>query len=154
MNTTETCTPALQQFEVVCDGSCLRELQVGGWAAHVRPLKQTKKVAPKVLTGAGTTRCSTEAEIQAMLLGLRSVPAGSRVRLLTDQVDLVGMLRDGRPMRGRLAPLLEQVREECKRREVVPVWVRGHRGHPAHTKCDLAARGAAFRAARIAAAIH
>ena len=38
---------------------------------------------------------------------------------------------------------MSQIVTEFEARQVVPIWVRGHRGHPAHTACDRAA----FRAA-------
>lgn len=144
---TETIT-AEQRYEVVCDGSHLARERVGGWAAHVRRMATDEQ--PRVMAVGGHAGCPTEAEIRAMLMGLRAVPPGCRVRLLSDREDVVAMLRKGQPMRGRLAPLLAQVQLECESRQVVPVWVRGHRGHPAHTICDQAARRAAHRAARMA----
>ena len=134
------------RFEVVCDGSLLHRSQTGGWAAQVRDLSNASS-KPMMKTGAGAADDSTEVEMRAMLLGLRSVPKGAHVRLLSDRQDLVGMLRDGRRHQGRLAGLMEQIVGECACRRVNPVWVRGHRGHPSHTACDRAALRAALRAA-------
>lgn len=132
-------------FEIVCDGSQLPRSNAGGWAAMVRKLHRAGEV-PRLTSAGGSAGCSTEAEIQAMLLGLRSVPEGARARLLSDRQDLIGLLREGRQVQGRLQGLMNDVLNECRRRTVVPVWVRGHRGHPAHTACDRAARAAAIRA--------
>lgn len=146
----ETTTTHPERYEVVTDGSHLARERVGGWSAHVRRIRAQDEDTPTIMADAGRAGCPTEAEIRAMLLGLRAVPPGCRVRLLSDREDLVAMLRKGQAMRGRLAPLLAQVQLECECRQVVPVWVRGHRGHPAHTLCDQAARRAAHRAARMA----
>lgn len=136
---------AIEKYEVVVDGSWFRDMSAGGWAAHVRRMNRGEEVRPTIVSGQGRTECSTEPEIRALLLGLRSVPPGSRVRLLTDRQDLVEKLRDGGTLRGRLEGLMAEVREECSRRTVLPIWVRGHRGHPAHTACDRAAKRAALR---------
>jgi ribonuclease HI len=96
-------------------------------------------------------------ELTGALVGLRSVPHPSRIRVVTDSQYVVrGMTEwihawrrrnwrrpDRKPVLNR--DLWEALLGEAERHEIHWEWIRGHRGHAENERCDRLARQAAAR---------
>lgn len=143
-------------YTVVTDGACSgngTDAARGGWAAIV--------TAPggreTVLTGGEMPTTNNRMELTAALEGLREVPAGSAVDLVTDSTYvanailkgwLTGWQRKGwrtaskQPVANR--DLWERmITELARHRSVRPVVVKGHAGHDANERADRLAQEAA-----------
>jgi len=96
-------------------------------------------------------------ELRAVIEGLRALPAGSRVELVTDSAYVAkaftddwisGWLRrgwrkgDGKPVAN--AEVWQELLAEIDRHQAVRfTWVRGHAGHPRNERADQLAVAAA-----------
>ena len=133
---------------VYTDGCCLGGSKVGGWACLIRGQGTSKSV---FASGGLKRTTSSRAELIAVIEALKSLPAGSRVRLLSDSHYVVKGInvwldvwkRHGwrAGSSGRLRPLdncdLWRHLDEllCEHR-VVAGYVRSHAGNPFNEKCD------------------
>ncbi len=143
-------------YTLVTDGACSgngTDAARGGWAAIV--------TAPDghetVLTGGEMPTTNNRMELTAALEGLREVPAGSVVDLVTDSTYVAnailkdwlgGWQRKGwrtaakQPVANR--DLWERMIGELARHaRVRPVLVKGHAGHEANERADRLAQEAA-----------
>jgi ribonuclease HI len=73
--------PELAEVEIFTDGACRGNPGPGGWAAIVVP---PPGGAPLELSGAASHTTNNRMEYTAALEGLRSLPRGSRVCIVTD----------------------------------------------------------------------
>ena len=143
-------------YTLVTDGACSgngTEDARGGWAA----ILTAPDGAETVLTGGEYPTTNNRMELMAALEGLRSVPEGSDVELVTDSSYLADAISKGwldgwqrkgwrtagrRPVANR--DLWERMIAELGRhRRVRPVLVRGHAGHGANERADRLAQDAA-----------
>jgi ribonuclease HI len=139
------------------DGACRRNPGPGGWAALVCAPGAADAVE---LSGGVASTTNNIMEMTAALEGLRALPAGSRVCVVTDSRYLHdGMTswlagwkrRDWRTAGG--APVknqalwLELEAAAAAHAAVRWHWVRGHAGHPLNELADRLAVAAAARAA-------
>lgn len=148
-----------QTYTVVTDGACSgngTEGARGGWAAIITAPDGRETV----LTGGEFATTNNRMELTAALEGLREVPAGSVVDLVTDSTYVANaILKDwlgGWRRRGwRTASkqpvanrdLWERMIVELDRHERVrPVLVKGHAGHDANERADRLAQEAAAMA--------
>src|SRR5690606_13272422 len=110
-----------------------------------------------VLTGGEFPTTNNRMELTAALEGLRAVPEGSDVELVTDSSYVAnaiskgwldGWRRNGWRTAGR-QPVANRdlwermIREMARHRSVRPVLVRGHAGHAANERADRLAQEAA-----------
>ena len=146
-------------YTLVTDGACSgngTDASRGGWAAIVTAPDGRETV----LTGGEMPTTNNRMELTAALEGLREVPEGAVVDLVTDSSYVANAIRQdwigGWRRRGwRTAArqpvanrdLWERMIEEIARhREVRPVLVRGHAGHEANERADRLAQEAAAMA--------
>ncbi len=146
-------------WTLVTDGACSgngTDESRGGWAA----ILTGPDGAETVLTGGEYPTTNNRMELMAALAGLRSVPEGSDVELVTDSSYLANAIAKGwlkgwqrkgwrtaskQPVANR--DLWEQMIEELARHGAVrPVLVRGHAGHEANERADRLAQDAALEA--------
>jgi ribonuclease HI len=113
-----------------------------------------------VLSGSEAPSTNNRMELTAAIEGLRAIPDGSDVELVTDAAYVAHALEKGwlrswqrngwvtsarKPVANR--DLWEQVIAQIGRmRSVSPVLVRGHAGHPANERADRLAQAAAVGA--------
>jgi ribonuclease HI len=117
------------------DGACRRNPGPGGWAAIVVPAGGS----PVELSGGAPHTTNNRMEYQAALEGLRSLPAGSRVCIVTDSRLMLDSMtkwisgwkrkgwrtRAGAPVKNQdLVVALDD--EIARHAEVRWHWVRGH----------------------------
>jgi ribonuclease HI len=123
------------------DGACRRNPGPGGWAAIVVPAGGE----PVELSGGATHTTNNRMEYQAALEGLRSLPAGGRVCIVTDSRLMLDSMTKwihgwkrkgwktaaGAPVKNQ--DLVVALDEEIARHaEVRWHWVRGHEVGPQH----------------------
>ena len=138
------------------DGACQGNPGPGGWAAIVR-LPDGRE---KELSGGLPHTTNNIMEMTAALEGLRSLPAGASVCVVTDSRYLcdgmtswmAGWIRRGWKTAGG-APVKNQdvwraLAAECERHAAVRwKWVKGHVGNALNERADVLAVTAAARAA-------
>ena len=146
-------------YTLVTDGACSgngTEDARGGWAA----ILTAPDGAETVLTGGEYPTTNNRMELMAALEGLRSLPEGSEVELVTDSSYLANAISKGwldgwqrkgwrtagkQPVANR--DLWERmIAELARHRRVRPVLVRGHAGHEANERADRLAQDAAIDA--------
>jgi ribonuclease HI len=147
-----------ESFTLVTDGACSgngTDASRGGWAAIV--------VAPDgsetVLTGGESPCTNNRMELTAALQGLRALPDGAEVELVTDSSYIANAISQGwleswsrkgwrtagrQPVANR--DLWERMIAELGRLRVRPTLVRGHAGHEANERADRLAQEAALEA--------
>jgi ribonuclease HI len=146
-------------WTLVTDGACSgngTDESRGGWAAIVT----APDGAETVLTGGEYPTTNNRMELMAALEGLRAVPEGSEVELVTDSSYLANAIGKGwlegwqrkgwrtaskQPVANR--DLWERMLQELARHaRVRPTLVRGHAGHPVNERADRLAVEAALDA--------
>jgi ribonuclease HI len=147
---------AFGEVLVWTDGACRRNPGPGGWAALVC----WEDGETEELSGGAPQTTNNIMEMTAALEGLRSLPGGSRVCVVTDSRYLhdgmtswmAGWRRRGwrtaagEPVKNRdLWIALEQA--AAAHEAVRWHWVKGHVGHPLNERADVLAVAEAARAA-------
>lgn len=144
-----------EQWTLVTDGACSgngTDDARGGWAAII-----DGPDGEKVLVGAEAPSTNNRMELTGAIEGLRSLPDGARVELITDSTYVANALLKGwleswrkrgwrtagkKPVANR--DLWEAMLAELARMEAVsPTIVKGHAGHPANERADRLAQDAA-----------
>jgi ribonuclease HI len=143
-------------FTLVTDGACSgngTDAARGGWAAIVT----APDGAETVLTGGEFPTTNNRMELTAALEGLRALPDGADVELVTDSAYLANAISQGwldgwrrkgwrtagrQPVANR--DLWERMMAELARLRVRPRLVRGHAGHEANERADRLAQEAAL----------
>lgn len=139
----------LNSATIFCDGACSGNPGKGGWGTIVE-----QNGARRELSGGSAQTTNNQMEIQAMIEGLKAVPPGTRVKIVTDSEYVAkgatqwikGWIRNGwktaakQPVKNKelwqeLHALLEQRPHEIQ-------WVKGHAGHAENERCDELARAA------------
>jgi ribonuclease HI len=144
-----------ETFTLVTDGACSgngTDAARGGWAAIIT----APDGAETVLTGGEFPTTNNRMELTAALEGLRALPDGADVDLVTDSSYLANAISKGwldgwrrkgwrtaskQPVANR--DLWEQMIAELGRHRVRPRLVRGHAGHEANERADRLAQDAA-----------
>ena len=136
-------------FTLVTDGACSgngTDAARGGWAAIIT----APDGAETVLTGGEFPTTNNRMELTAALEGLRALPDGADVELVTDSSYLANAISKGwlagwsrkgwrtagkQPVANRdlWEPLIDLVEE---RGDVTFRWVKGHSGHPMNDLVD------------------
>jgi ribonuclease HI len=146
------------------DGACSGNPGPGGWAAIVVPAPEAGG-APVEHSGGEPETTNNRMELTAALEGLRALPPGSRVAIVTDSQLMINSMTQwlegwkrkgwrtaaGKPVKNR--DLLEALEAEIARHEAVRWhWVRGHETGAAHAHKALNDRadGLAVAAAQTA----
>ena len=109
--------------------------------------------AAAALDGGGQARTTNnQMELQALIEGLKQVPIGTRVRVVTDSEYcakgvtswLKGWIRNGwktaskKPVKNQ--ELWQEIHSLISERPTKMEWVRGHAGHAENERCDELAR--------------
>jgi ribonuclease HI len=131
---------------LIVDGACLGNPGPGGWAAIIRSSE-----GEVVLSGGCPESTNNRMELTALREGLRALPEGSSVTVVTDSEYLRGTLGGGWRRRAN-HDLLAELDELLRTRSVTWEMVRGHSGHPDNERVDRLARAEAERARSAAAA--
>ncbi len=142
-------------FELYADGACSGNPGPGGWGAIVR----TPDGEEIELSGGDGQTTNNRMELMSVIEGLRRIPEGSSVRLVSDSEYVVKGLRewlDGWIARGwkkaDKKPVLNRDLWEVlaglrKSHRIAPEWIRGHNGHHFNERCDRMAVDAIKRMA-------
>ncbi|MCW3016816.1 MAG: Ribonuclease [Solirubrobacterales bacterium] len=148
---------ALGETLIWTDGACMGNPGPGGWAALVT-VDDTS--APLELSGGAPHTTNNIMEMTAALEGLRALPDGSRVCVVTDSRYLLDGMTSwmagwkkrgwktagGAPVKNR--EIWEALEAEVARHESVRWhWVRGHVGNALNERADELAVAAAAAAA-------
>ena len=146
-------------FTLITDGACSGNGTAnarGGWAAIVVSPTGTEAV----LTGGAVATTNNRMELLAVIEGLRTIPSGSDVELVTDSSYVANAIAkrwlanwqrrgwktaDKKPVANQdlWQMLIELLSVQAS---VVPTLVRGHAGHEANERADKLAQAAAAAA--------
>jgi ribonuclease HI len=122
------------------DGACLGNPGPGGWAALIR-----EDGREFLLSGNCPETTNNRMELTALLMGLRAMPEGSSVTVVTDSEYLRGVLTLGWKRKAN-HDLLAELDALLRVHSVTFEVVRGHSGHPDNERVDRAARAEAEKA--------
>ena len=136
-----------QSTIIFCDGACAGNPGPGGWACIVE-----QGTIRHEYSGGRARTTNNQMELQALIEGLQVVPAGTRVRIVTDSEYLAkgvtqwlnGWIKNGwktaskQPVKNR--EQWQQLHDLLQGRPHQVEWVRGHSGHPENERCDELAR--------------
>ena len=143
-----------ENFTLVTDGACSgngTDAARGGWAAIITAPDGSERV----LTGGEFPCTNNRMELTAVLQGLRELPDGAEVELVTDSSYVANAISKGwldgwsrkgwrtagkQPVANR--DLWERLIGELARVRVRPTLVRGHAGHDANERADRLAQEA------------
>ena len=145
----------IRNATIFCDGACTGNPGPGGWGCIVE-----YDGARQEFSGGRKRTTNNQMELQALIEGLREVPSGVRVRIVTDSEYLSkgvsnwmhAWVRNGW-MTSTRQPVKNQdqwmeLYDLLTKRPYTAEWVRGHNGHPENERCDELARAAVGREAR------
>lgn len=140
-----------REYQVYTDGASLGNPGPGGWAALVRSGGRMRE-----LSGGFRETTNNRMELYAVIMGLESLPAGARVRVISDSRYVVEGITQGwaeawrakgwRQTKNKPTPnadLWARLLEAVEQRHVSWDWVRGHVGHPENERADRLAQRAA-----------
>lgn len=139
--------PANSEAVIFCDGACSGNPGPGGWACIVEINGARHEFA-----GGRKGTTNNQMELQALIEGLKNVPGGTRVRVVTDSEYVVkgvtdwmrGWIRNGWKTAAKKPVKNQELWQEINRlvalRPVKMEWVRGHAGHAENERCDELAR--------------
>lgn len=135
-----------------CDGACSGNPGPGGWGCIVEI-----DGARHEYSGGRARTTNNQMELQALIEGLKSLPAGTRVQIVTDSEYLTkgisswlkGWIRNGwktaskQPVKNQ--EQWQQLHDLLQSHPHRVEWVRGHAGHAENERCDELARMAIRR---------
>ena len=135
-----------------CDGACSGNPGPGGWGCIVEI-----DGARHEYSGGRARTTNNQMELQALIEGLKSLPSGTRVQIVTDSEYLTkgisswlkGWIRNGwktaskQPVKNQ--EQWQQLNDLLQARPHRVEWVRGHAGHAENERCDELARMAIRR---------
>ena len=138
-------------MELYADGACKGNPGPGGWGVLLRTGGREKE-----MFGGEAQTTNNRMELTAVIEGLRSLGAGSRVRVYTDSQYVQRgisewihnwkrrgwLTADKKPVKN--VDLWKTLDETARAHEVEWHWVKGHAGHPENERADaLANKGIA-----------
>lgn len=132
-----------------CDGSCLGETRIGGWAYSIIDPVHGRREG----SGSHPATTNNRMELTAVLNGLRACPTDTKILVVVDsryvEQTLTKFLADWihkgwRSLRRKSNPRLwHKVARELEDRYVECRWVRGHSGYHENERVDQLASAAA-----------
>jgi ribonuclease HI len=137
---------------IFCDGACSGNPGPGGWGCIVESDGERREYS-----GGLPRTTNNQMELQALIEGLKSLPAGTAATVVTDSEYLSkgitswlrGWKRNGWvTAAGSAVKNLEQWQELdwlLEHRPTRTEWVKGHAGHEENERCDELARAAIKR---------
>ncbi|MFN3431374.1 MAG: ribonuclease HI [Candidatus Sericytochromatia bacterium] len=142
-----TGTPVVTLYS---DGCALGNPGPGGWAAILE-----YKGVEKEFTGGEPMSTNNQAEMKAVITGLRALKRPSQVKVVSDsQYVIKGMTEwipgwqkrgwrnaAGEPVKNK--ELWLELMEAAKPHTITWQWVKGHAGHHYNERCDQLAKAAA-----------
>ena len=151
IETSAATTEAVKQVStanIFCDGACSGNPGPGGWGCIVEI-----DAIRREFSGGQARTTNNQMELQALIEGLKQVPSGTRVRVVTDSEYVVkgvtswlqGWVKNGwrtaakKPVKNQ--ELWQQIHLLVGERPTKMEWVRGHAGHTENERCDELARG-------------
>ena len=140
--------PKSSESVIFCDGACSGNPGPGGWGCIVEWDGERREYS-----GGQARTTNNQMELLALIEGLKQVPAGAKVRVVTDSEYvtkgvtswLKGWIRNGwmtaakKPVKNQ--ELWQQIQDLTASRPIKMEWVRGHAGHAENERCDELARG-------------
>lgn len=136
----------MKKISLFCDGSCLGNPGVGGWAYIVKFKEHEKKEF-----GSVSSTTNNQMELLAAIKGLRALKEPCEVMLYTDSSYVANGLNSW--LDGWVKKEFKKVKNEEYWKElyrlknyhkITAIWVRGHSGHKENEECDTMARNAAL----------
>jgi ribonuclease HI len=132
---------------IFCDGACSGNPGPGGWACIVEIGGERRE-----FSGGQKRTTNNQMELQALIEGLKRVPGGTNVRVVTDSEYVAkgvsqwlrGWVRNGwktaakKPVKNQ--ELWQEIHSLMALRPLKMEWVRGHAGHDENERCDELAR--------------
>jgi len=139
----------LEEVTIFCDGACSGNPGAGGWGCIVE-----HNGVRRELSGARAHTTNNQMELQALIEGLKTVPEGGKVKVVTDSEYVCkgvtqwmrGWIRNGwktaskQPVKNR--EQWQQISDLLQTRPHTFQWVKGHAGHEENERCDELARAA------------
>ena len=133
------------QVLLYTDGSCLGNPGPGGWSAILQYGEHEKE-----LVGGADHTTNNRMELTAVIEGLKALTRRCQVTVVTDSQYVATILNGGKAKANQ--DLVQQVRVQARRHEVIVQQVRGHNGHEMNELADqLAFTEANYRKQMIAA---
>ena len=134
---------------IFCDGACSGNPGAGGWGTIVE-----QDGARREASGGAARTTNNQMELQALIEGLKMVPAETKVKVVTDSEYvakgatqwLKGWIKNGwktaskQPVKNK--ELWQELNVLLQSRPHTFQWVRGHAGHEENERCDELARQA------------
>ena len=141
--------PLSGQATIFCDGACSGNPGAGGWGTIVE-----MDGARREISGGAARATNNQMELQALIEGLKLVPAETKVKVVTDSEYvakgatqwLKGWIKNGwktaskQPVKNK--ELWQELNILLQSRPHTFQWVRGHAGHAENERCDEMARQA------------
>ncbi len=142
-------TEPSHEATIFCDGACSGNPGAGGWGTIVESNGERRE-----LSGALARTTNNQMELQALIEGLKLVPEGTSVKVVTDSEYVAkgatqwlnGWIRNGwktaskQPVKNK--ELWQELSSLLQLRPHTFEWVRGHAGHEENERCDELARAA------------
>ena len=138
---------ALPNAVLYVDGGCQPNPGPGGYGAILQAGGLEREIS-----GGFRRTTNNRMEISAVIMGLRSLAAPSRVAVTSDSQYVVNTMSRGWAKRWRSrnwyrtdtelavnADLWAELLGLCERHQVTFTWVRGHAGNPLNERCDVLA---------------
>ncbi len=134
---------------IFCDGACSGNPGPGGWGCIVEANGERREYS-----GAARRTTNNQMELQALIEGLKQVPGGTKVKVVTDSEYVAkgvkewmrGWIRNGWKTAARKPVKNQELWQEINRlmalRPLEMQWVKGHAGHAENERCDELAREA------------
>jgi ribonuclease HI len=140
---------AAGEATIFCDGACSGNPGAGGWGTIVEMDGRREE-----LSGGLARTTNNQMEMQALIEGLKKVPGGTKVKVVTDSEYVVkgatqwikGWIRNGwktaskQPVKNK--ELWQEINVLLTSRPHTFQWVKGHAGHAENERCDELARQA------------
>jgi ribonuclease HI len=138
--------------KIWCDGACSGNPGPGGWGTIVE-----QDGVRRELSGGKARTTNTQMELQGLIEGLKAVPEGTRVEIVSDSEYvgkgitswMKGWIKNGwknaskQPVKNQ--ELWQELNALLQTRPHSVQWVRGHAGHEENERCDELAREAISR---------
>ena len=131
-------------IKLYTDGACKGNPGPGGYGVVLVCGQQRKE-----LSGGFRTTTNNRMELQACIMGLRSLENPCEVTITSDSKYVVDAMEKGWALRWRsngwkLSPykkakntdLWDDLLNLCEKHDVIFQWVKGHNGHPLNERCD------------------
>lgn len=133
----------MTDVELYTDGSCSGNPGPGGWGSIIK-----YKGAEKILSGGEPETTNNRMELTAVIKGLEALTRPCTVSVYSDSKYFCDAFakdwisgwkkRGWRRSAGELlnSDLWKRLDELGQIHKIIPIWIKGHAGHPENERCD------------------